>query len=37
MKEKFEKEGFYVLRGVLSGNDVDRLSSPIRGLSQRRL
>lgn len=35
MKEKFEKEGFYVLRGVLSGNDVDRLSSPIRAAFRR--
>ncbi|MEE2933004.1 MAG: phytanoyl-CoA dioxygenase family protein [Pseudomonadota bacterium] len=30
MKEDFEKNGFHVLRGVLTNQDVERLSTPIR-------
>ena len=30
MKEEFEKNGFHVLRGVLTNQDVERLSTPIR-------
>ena len=30
MKEKFEKNGYYVLRGVLTEAEVDRLAGPIR-------
>ena len=30
MKEEFEKNGYYVLRGVLTEAEVDRLARPIR-------
>ena len=35
MKEEFEKNGFYVLRGVLTNQDVERLSTPIRAAFRR--
>ena len=31
MKKEFEENGFYVLRGVLTEAEVDRLAAPIRG------
>ena len=31
MQEQFEENGYYVLRGVLTEQEVDRLSKPIRG------
>ena len=30
MKEEFERDGYYVLRGVLTEAEVDRLAKPIR-------
>ena len=30
MREEFEEDGYYVMRGVLTGAEVDRLAGPIR-------
>lgn len=35
MKNEFEKNGYYVLRGVLTEAEVDRLARPIRAAFQR--
>ena len=35
MKEEFEENGYYVLRGVLTEQEVDRLARPIRGGFER--
>ena len=35
MKEEFEKNGYYVLRGVLSEAEVDQLATPIRAAFAR--
>ena len=35
MKEEFEKNGYYVLRGVLTEAEVDQLATPIRAAFAR--
>ena len=35
MKEEFEKNGYYVLRSVLTEAEVDQLATPIRAAFKR--